>query len=160
MAKAGKSAEEIISELNRISPCMNTSFVIDTLDYLHKGGRCSLAKLIASKLLNLKPVIEVHDNAMRVGAKYTGKFAPTVEKYITERLEPLAKADNIDLSRIYITVSTCPTEVIEFARETIKKYAGFTDENIIITYAGCTVANHCGPNTLGIIFKQKSEIQI
>jgi len=153
LAKEGKSAKEIVLELNQIALRMNTSFVINTLDYLHKGGRCSLAKLIASKLLNIKPCIEVADGAMRVGSKYTGKFEPSLDKYVAERLN--AAKNNIDLKRIYITHTTCSAEVVEQVKAAIEKYAGFAQ--IIETRAGCTISNHCGPNTLGIIFKQESE---
>jgi DegV family protein with EDD domain len=155
MAKEGRSVQEITDYLSAAALCMNTSFVINTLDYLHKGGRCSLAKLIASKILNIKPCIEVAEGAMRVGAKYTGRFEPTIDKYVAERLESAAKSDNIDLKRCYITHTTCPPEVVEQVRATIKRYAEF--EEIIETRAGCTVSNHCGPNTLGIIFKQRTE---
>jgi DegV family protein with EDD domain len=154
MAKEGKSAQEIVDYLNQAAKFINTSFVINTLDYLHKGGRCSLTKLIASKILNIKPCIEVADGAMRVGAKYTGKFMPTLEKYVRERL---SDPKNIDLKRIYITHTTCTPEIVGLVRETIKQCADFAE--IIETKAGCTVSNHCGPNTLGIIFKQESEYQ-
>jgi DegV family protein with EDD domain len=152
MAKEGKSAKEIIDYIKTAAPMMNTSFVIDRLDYLHKGGRCSLAKLIASRMLNIKPCIEVAEGSMRVGAKYKGKFEPSLEKYVSERL---SNPENIDLKRVYITHPMCSPETVEQVRQCIKKYADF--EEVIETRAGCTISNHCGPNTLGIIFKQKSE---
>jgi len=153
MAEEGKSAEEICTELGKIVLQMNCSFIIDRLDYLHKGGRCSLAKLIASKVLNIKPCIEVADGVMRVGAKYTGKFEQVLEKYVKDRLT--AAKGNIDLKRVYVTHTMCSPEVVEMVRGEIVKYADF--EEIIETRAGCTVSNHCGPNTLGIIFRQIGE---
>jgi DegV family protein with EDD domain len=153
MAKDGKSAEEIVAYLESARLNMNASFVIDRLDYLHKGGRCSLAKLIASRILNIKPCIEVADGLMRVGAKYTGKFESALERYVKDRLD--GKTDIIDLKRIYITHTTCTPEIIGTVRREISKYAEF--EEVIETKAGCTISNHCGPNTLGILFMQKTE---
>jgi len=152
MAKEGKTAAEICEYIENAASYMNTSFVIDRLDYLHKGGRCSLAKLIVTKTLNIKPCIEVANGLMRVGGKYFGSFESALSKYVKERL---SNPENLDLKRIYITHSACKPEVVELVREEVKKAANF--EEIIETRAGCTVSNHCGPNTLGIIFKQKSE---
>ena len=152
MAKEGKSAEEICAYLEARAPRMNASFIIDRLDYLHKGGRCSLAKLLVTKTLSIKPCIEVADGAMRVGAKYRGKFEQVLLKYVKDRL---ANVDNIDLKRIYITHTSCAPETVKSVIAEIKKYAEF--EEFIETKAGCTISNHCGPNTLGILFMQKSE---
>ncbi|MDR2533148.1 MAG: DegV family protein [Oscillospiraceae bacterium] len=151
MAKEGKSADEICKYLEENKAMMNCSFVIDRLDYLHKGGRCSGVALISTKILGIKPCIEVADGAMRVGKKYRGKFEKCLEVYVKERL---ADINNIDLKRVFITHPMCAPETVELARTAIKKHAEF--ETIIETQAGCTVSNHCGPNTLGIIFKQKT----
>jgi len=151
MAKEGKCADEICAYLEDNKKLMNCSFVIDRLDYLHKGGRCSGVALISTKILGIKPCIEVADGAMRVGKKYRGKFGACLDLYVKERLADL---ENVDLKRVFITHPMCSSEIVERVRETIKKYADFGE--IIETNAGCTVSNHCGPNTLGIIFKQKS----
>jgi DegV family protein with EDD domain len=152
MAKENKTADEICAYLETGKTLMNCSFVIDRLDYLHKGGRCSSVALISTKILGIKPCIEVADGAMRVGKKYRGKFSVCLDLYVKERLSDL---ENVDLKRVFITHPMCAPEVVERVRETIKKHASF--EEIIETNAGCTVSNHCGPNTLGIIFKQKTE---
>lgn len=150
MAKDGKNAEEICDYLQNAAPYMNTSFVIDRLDYLHKGGRCSGVALIGSKILNIKPCIEVASGAMRVGTKYFGKFEQSLSRYISDRLSDIK---NIDLKRIYITHTACSPEIVEQVKEDIKRIAEF--DEVIETNAGCTISNHCGPNTLGIIFKQR-----
>jgi DegV family protein with EDD domain len=157
MAKEGKCAQEILDHLEKAAPNMNASFIIDKLDYLHKGGRCSGVALLASKALSLKPCIEVHDGAMRVGTKYRGKFESVLGKYVKDRLNALAEQDNLDLKRIYITHTTCSPEIVRQVREDIQKYAKFAE--IIETQAGCTISNHCGPNTLGILFKQKIQYE-
>ena len=151
MANEGKSADEIADYVNVAAPYVNASFIIDKLDYLHKGGRCNLAKLITTKILGIKPCIEVCDGAMRVGKKYRGKFAMVLNDYVKDRL---ANPENIDMSRCFITHTTCTAEIVEQVRNKIKEYANF--DEIIETRAGCTVSNHCGPNTLGILFKQKT----
>jgi fatty acid-binding protein DegV len=102
--------------------------------------------------MNIKPCIEVADGAMRVGGKYFGKFEQSLEKYVKDRL---ANPADIDPKRVYITHPMCSPETVELVRETIKQLNIF--EEITETRAGCTISNHCGPNTLGIIFKQKSE---
>ena len=150
MAKEGKSAEEILKWAGEAVDRVDASFVIDRLDYLHKGGRCSLAKLISAKLFNIKPCIEVVGGLMEVGAKYVGKFEIVLEKYVRDRLETLSKEGKLDLSRIYITHTTCTPETVEMVRGEIAKYADFAE--VIETQAGCTISNHCGPNTLGILF--------
>lgn len=151
MAKEGKSADEIVEYINEKAPYVNASFIIDKLDYLHRGGRCNLAKLITTKILGIKPCIEVCDGKMRVGKKYRGKFAAVLDDYVKDRL---ANPDNIDLSRCFITHTTCTPEIVEQVRNSIKKCADFKE--VIETKAGCTISNHCGPNTLGILFKQKT----
>jgi len=152
MAREGKSANEICEYINKSKTLMNCSFVIDRLDYLHRGGRCSGVALISTKILGIKPCIEVADGAMRVGKKYRGKFEKCLEIYVKERL---ADFENVDLTRVFITHPACSPETVERVREVIKKCITFHE--IIETNAGCTVSNHCGPNTLGIIFKQKSD---
>jgi DegV family protein with EDD domain len=155
MAKEGKPAQKILDYLEKAAPFMNCSFIIDRLDYLHRGGRCSLAKLIATRMLNIKPCIEVCEGVMRVGAKYKGDFETVLEKYVDDRLTELIAADNIDFKRVYITHPMCNKETVDLVYRKLEKLNVFGE--IIETCAGCTVSNHCGPNTLGIIFQQKSE---
>jgi len=148
MAKENIPAEEIVEKLKNMTSKVNASFVIDRLDYLHKGGRCSGVELLGSKLLSIKPCIEVVDGKMAVGKKYRGKFDNCLENYVKDRLE---NKTNIDYSRIFITHPACTPETVAKVRELIRQYASF--DEIIETKAGCAVSNHCGPNTLGILFK-------
>lgn len=150
MARDGKPIEEIITTINKNIALMDCSFVIDRVDYLHKGGRCSGLESFGARILNIKPSIEVADGKMRVGKKYRGSFALSLEKYVHDRL---AEQNNIDYKRVFITHSVCAPGIVGHVREYINRYATF--EEVVDTYTGCTVSNHCGPGTLGIIYKHK-----
>ncbi|MGI6151536.1 MAG: DegV family protein [Christensenellales bacterium] len=151
MAKSGMDAKEIVQKLNELTGRVEASFVIDKLDYLKKGGRCSSLAALGANLLNLKPCIEVRDGAMHVAKKYKGSFEKSLKKYVKDRLE--GRTD-IDPSRIFITSSGCDPEVVRSVREAVEGYVDF--QEIIETTAGCTISSHCGPNTLGILFMRKA----
>jgi len=151
MSKSGMDPKEIVSRLENLTGRVEASFVIDKLDYLKKGGRCSALAALGANLLHLKPCIEVKDGAMHVGKKYKGTFDKALKKYVKERLE--GRTD-IVTERIFITHPACDPEIVQMVRETIPKYLEF--DEIIETRAGCTVSSHCGPNTLGILFIRKA----
>jgi DegV family protein with EDD domain len=150
MAKEGMDAKEIVKKLEILVPKVEASFVIDRLDFLRKGGRCSALTAQSAKLLNIKPCIEVTGGKMTVGKKYHGSFEKCLKKYVRDRLE---ERDDIDYGRVFITHPMCTPEVVRMVRDTVKEYADFAE--VIETRAGCTVSNHCGPNTLGILFLRK-----
>lgn len=149
-AAEGMSAEEIVNRITESVAKYETSFVIDTLDYLRKGGRCTPLQAIGANLLNIKPTIEVIDGKMDVGKKYRGKMNKVLQKYVTDRLKD---RDDILTDRIFITHSGCSEETIELVKEKVREYQNF--EEIIVTRASCTITCHCGPNTLGILFRTK-----
>ncbi len=150
MAENGIAANEIAEHLNNLTSRVEASFVIDKLDYLRKGGRCSALAALGANILSLRPCIEVKDGKMSVGKKYRGKFESCVEKYVTERLRG---REDIVPDRVFITHTICDKAVVDMVRKTVKKYFKFAE--IIETDAGCTVSSHCGPNTLGILFIRK-----
>lgn len=150
LASQGIPAEEIKARLDELAPKVESSFVIETLKYLHMGGRCSSVAALGANLLKLRPCIEVVDGKMNVGKKYRGNYAKCLEQYITDRL---SGRDDLANKRIFITHSGCSEEVVDIARNTIKKHAEFNE--ILETIAGCTITSHCGPNTLGILFINK-----
>lgn len=152
MAREGKKAEEICNKLEELVPRVDASFVIEHLDYLHKGGRCSGLEAFGAKLIQIKPCIEVLNGKMRVGKKYRGSFERCLDQYVGDRL---LDQDDIDYSRLFITYSTCPEPVLAKVEDAVRRYADFAE--IIQTKAGCTVCSHCGPNTLGILFKRKNK---
>lgn len=146
MRDQGLSGVQIAEKLNAMRGYIHTSFIIDTLEYLHKGGRCSAVALLGANLLKLKPCIEVINGKMDVGKKYRGNLNYVHEEYIKDKL---SNHKNMVLDKIIITHS-CSDEVVEMVVNKIKSLALF--EEILITKAGNTIFSHCGPNTLGMIF--------
>lgn len=145
----GMPAEQIFEEVKMLKSKVNASFVIDTLTYLHEGGRCSALAAFSANLLNIKPCIEV-DHAsgnMNVGKKYRGSLPKTLKRYTMDRLK---EQSNIKFDRIFITHSGTSLENIDLVRKTIEEVADFKE--ILVTRAGCTISSHCGPNTLGVLF--------
>lgn len=152
MVDAGASAEEIVKEINSRVPFVQASFVVDTMEYLRKGGRCSSIASFAASVLRIKPSIWVKDGAMIVGKKYMGNFDKVITKYVSDTLETF---NHPDYTRIFITHTYANPETVERVREEIKKLAPFKE--IIETKAGCTVTSHCGKNTLGILYINDGE---
>lgn len=135
--------------LVKLTDRVEASFVMDKLDYMRKGGRCSAVALLGANILQLKPCIEVVDGKMGVAKKYRGSFEKCLNTYVKDRLQG---RDDIVYERIFITHPACD-EYVGHIREEIKKYADF--EEIDPTHAGCTVSCHCGPGTLGVLFIRK-----
>jgi DegV family protein with EDD domain len=150
MARDEANAEDIRRSLEEIIPKVDGSFVIDRLDYLYKGGRCSGLEMLGAKMLKIKPCIEVIGGKMIVGKKYRGSFESCLEQYVRDRL--YIKQD-IDYSRVFITHPMCSAQIVNKVKETIHRYARF--DEIVETPAGCTISCHCGSNTLGILFKRR-----
>lgn len=153
MAKSGMEAGDIVAELEKLIPCVDASFVIDSLEYLHKGGRCSALAMMGANLLKLKPCIEVKDGSMGVGKKYRGVYGRVLSEYVDERLQNI---DDIDNSRVFVTHAGCDSEIVNAVVEQVKS-KGFFKE-VFLTRAGCTISSHCGANTLGVLFIRKSPI--
>ncbi len=154
MAKSGMEAAAIVEKLGELAPCVDASFVIDSLEYLHKGGRCSALAMMGANLLKLKPCIEVKDGSMGVGKKYRGVYGRVLAEYVDERLQ---NVDDIDTSRVFVTHAGCDEEVVKAVVEQVKSKGIFAE--VFLTRAGCTVSSHCGANTLGVLFVRKSPIQ-
>lgn len=154
MAEKGIPAEEIVANIENLVPCVDASFVIDSLEYLHKGGRCSALAMLGANLLKLKPCIEVKDGAMGVGKKYRGRYADVLKEYVKERI---GDASDIDLDRVFVTHAGCDMDIVNSVVEQVKAIAPFKE--VFLTRAGCTVSSHCGANTLGVLFIRKHPIQ-
>lgn len=151
MAQNGASAEEIIAKSEENVKCADASFVIDNLEYLHKGGRCSAVAMLGANLLKLKPCIDVTNGKMDVSKKYRGKYGEVLKQYVSERLVDL---DAIDDTRIFITHAGCADEIVSAVEAQVKEYNFFKE--VIVCRAGCTVSSHCGADTLGILYIRKS----
>lgn len=147
LAQQGLSASEIAGMLQRdIIPKVDASFFVANVEYLHKGGRCSSIAALGANLLKLKPCIDVIEGQMKVTKKYRGGMDKCIREYVKDRLTQVSGVDD-DL--IFITHTTS-AENTALAAEEIKKYRQFKE--IAVTDAGCTVACHCGEDTLGILF--------
>lgn len=147
MAKEGKSSAEIEEEILKLRPLVRASFVVDTLTYLHRGGRCSGLAAMAGGALKLHPRIVVEDGKMQPGKKYRGKMPKVLLSYVQEMEEHLKHAKK---ERVFITHSGCPEETIESVREYLEKLDVF--DEILVTRAGGVISSHCGPGTLGVLF--------
>jgi DegV family protein with EDD domain len=150
MAQQGMEPADIKAKLDAMAEKVEASFVIDTLAYLHKGGRCSGIAMLGANVLKLKPCIEVIDGKMQVGKKYRGSIEKALKAYVKERLE---NRDDLDPRRIFITYSSCEPALLADIHKQVEDMGIF--EEIIETNAGCTVCNHCGPGTLGVLFYRK-----
>lgn len=150
MVEAGMEPEKIYEALRELAPRVEASFVLDRLDYMVKGGRCSAVAALGASLLQLKPCIEVVDGKMGVCKKYRGSYEKALNNYVKDRL---MDRDDIDTERIFVTHTETPQEVVESVKSAVKEYKDF--EIVEETVAGCTVSCHCGPNTLGVLFIRK-----
>ena len=149
-ARAGSTVPEILELLEGMTSRVEMSFVLDRLDYMKKGGRCSAVTALGANLLRLHPCIEVIDGKMGVVKKYRGSMEKAVADYLRDRLE--GRTD-LDTSRV-ILVDTCPDDrLASVAREILRADGRFGE--ILETKAGCTIFSHCGPNTLGILLLRK-----
>ena len=149
-AEEGKSVGEILSLLEDMIPRVETSFVLDRLDYMKKGGRCSAVTALGANLLKLHPCVEVIDGKMSVTKKYRGSIEKVVAEYVRERL---GNRTDLDTRNVFI-VDTCQgDELASIAREILREDGRF--EQILEAKAGCTIFCHSGPKTLGIVLLRK-----
>ena len=154
MVKEGKSASEIAEACRALCGKIDASFIVDDLEFLHKGGRCSAVAAFGANLLQLKPCITVRGGKMGVGKKYRGKFAQVLAKYVAEQI---GDASDFELDRIFVTHAGCDEEIYMSCVEQVKSIAPFKE--VCVTRAGCTISSHCGRNTLGVLFIRKNEIE-
>ena len=151
LAQKGMAAEVIVSAITAMADKVDASFVPDKLEYLKMGGRCSAVAALSATLLRIHPCIQVREGSMGVGKKYTGSHEAVLMKYLKDRL---AKLEDVDLSRVFITHSgMSDPALVEKVKDAVLAIAPF--EDVQVTRAGCTVSNHCGPNTLGVLFCKK-----
>lgn len=147
MIEKGLDIKDIIENIEKLKKKVQASFVIDTLKYLHKGGRCSGVALIGSKLLSIKPRISVVDGKMMVTKKYIGNINTCLLKYCDDILNEVPA----NKKRVFVAYSS-PIKVKDKIKEKLKNY-GF--EEIIEAKAGPSICIHCGENTLGILYISK-----
>lgn len=148
--RAGMPAAEIAADMARIVPHCHASFILDTLEFMKAGGRCSAVVAFGANLLSLKPCIEVDntDGSMHVGKKYRGTLQKVLPQYVRDKL---AQYPKIKRDHLFITYSTIDPSYVELVRRAVEEVMEFRE--IHVTKASCTIASHCGPNTLGILFE-------
>lgn len=147
LAAEGKSPDEIVAATEALRPKVNTSFVPDSLEYLHKGGRCSLAALMGAKVLKLHPMIEMSEGQLYASKKYMGGLTRCLKNYVNDLV---AKYPHYDSTRCFITHSCCEKEVVDMVRGLVEN--SFSFDEIHETVAGGVITGHCGKNTLGVLF--------
>ena len=147
LAEQGLEAADIVEKIREMQPRVRASFVVDTLTYLHRGGRCSGLAALAGSALKLHPLIAVTDGKMLPGKKYRGKMNRVLMEYVKDLEEELVHAKT---DRVFITHSGCEEEVIEAVKKELVSLNRF--QEILITRAGSVITSHCGPGTLGVLF--------
>lgn len=147
MAEQGCTLQQIQAQLPRMTTLPEASFLLDRLDYMQKGGRCSTVAALGANLLHLKPCIEVRDGRMTVGKKYRGAFPKAIYQYTRERL---SGRTDIRTDRIFVAHPDADPAAVGAAMQAIREDGRFSE--IWIVRGGCTVSCHCGPNTVGVMF--------
>jgi len=150
LAAEGVSAEEIVNTINADRSKVRASFVVDTLTFLARGGRCTAITALMANTLKLHPMIVVKEGKMGVSKKYRGRMSVALGSYVSDLVPQLMSADP---KRVFITHSGCDAEIISFVKEKLEALNYF--EEILITRAGGVISSHCGPNTLGVLFYVK-----
>ena len=147
MAAQGRSGSEIAQEIGKIRGKVRASFVIDTLTYLYRGGRCSGLSAFFGSALKLHPRIAVAEGAMHPEKKYRGRSSKFVLDYVRDMEQDLKAAQG---DRVLITHSGCDRQIVESVRSYLEGLHHF--DEILETRAGAVVSSHCGPGTLGVLF--------
>ncbi len=151
MAEAGKSAEEIVTAIEEARVDVRASFVIDTLVFLSRGGRCSSVTALLASTLKIKPRIAVTMGKMGVSKKYHGNFGKSLLRYVHDMEEDLLAADP---TRVFVTHSEMDDpalirEIVDYLKE-LNHF-----KEVCTSDAGCVISSHCGPNCLGVLFYAK-----
>ena len=151
MIREGAEDGKTIAETLQVKTgLINGSFVLRTVDYLRRGGRCTGLEALGAKMLHIRPSIVVQDGKMRPGEKYRGRYEHYLKHYIEDLLE---NDSNIDFQRVFVVHSPSEDGLARFAIDTVKSYGLFRE--VLEAMAGCTICTHCGPDTLGLMFMNK-----
>lgn len=147
MVRKGMKSKDIVDSIEALKPYVRASFVVDTLTYLHRGGRCSATTALAGSLLKIKPSIVVKDGKMEADKKYRGKLDKVILQYVKDMEQDLLHAKK---DRVFITHSGCDKEIVDKVKDYLEGLKRF--HSIIETRAGSVISSHCGPGTLGVLF--------
>ena len=149
-AEAGMEAADIAKEINELVSKVDVSFIVDRLDYLYKGGRCSMLTMLGANVLHIRPCIEVSDGKMVVGKKYRGTYERCLRQYLADRFRI---KDQMKAKRIFITHTGLNENALNTIREIVASEMQF--DEVFEVRAGCSITSHCGENTFGIITLRK-----
>lgn len=152
MAQNGCTAEEIAQRCQELTDCVDVSFVMDNLEYMQKGGRCSAVTVMGANLLHIKPELAMKDGKLGVTKKRRGKYAATLDRYIRDHL---SDPDQYDGTRAFVTHAGCDEALVQKCLALTKELGNF--QEVHLTRAGSIVSSHCGRNTLGVIFLRKEK---
>ena len=147
MAQEGKNGAQIVARMEELKPLVKASFVVDTLTYLYRGGRCSGLAAMAGGMLKLHPKIVVENGKMKPEEKFRGKIAKVIMDYVRSMETDLKNAKK---DRVFITHSGCDETIISEVKAYLEDMNHF--DEILVTRAGCVISSHCGPGTLGVLF--------
>ena len=151
MVEAGcDDPQAVLDHVRGLIDRVDTTFIVNRLDYLHKGGRCSTVAMLGANVLKLKPCIEVVDGKMTVGRKFRGPYSRCLKQYVDDRLR---NPDTVDGKRIFITHTGVSREDFELTKAAVLSHKGF--DEVMEVRAGCSITSHCGQGTLGILFIRK-----
>ena len=150
LAETCEDLDAIAQQVRDFTDKVEASFLLDRLEYMVKGGRCSAAAALGANLLNLKPCIEVKNGKMGVVKKYRGNYAKCLATYVKDRL---ANRDDIDKTTLFVTRTPVTDECLSAVQDAVAQYNDF--QTTYWNEAGCTVSCHCGPGTLGVLFVRK-----
>ena len=145
-AEADMEPEQIAKELRARVDKVDVSFIVDRLDYLYKGGRCSALAMLGANMLHIRPCIEVKDGKMGVCRKYRGSYERCLRQYIADRMR---SKDDVKPRRIFLTHTGVAAQAVEAVREMVLQEVPFAE--VYEVRAGCSITSHCGKNTFGII---------
>lgn len=147
MAQSGKTADDIVAEIQKLIPRVRASFVVDTLTYLHRGGRCGGLAALAGSVLRLHPKIHVKDGVMGAGKKYRGKYSEIILNYAKEMESELLRAKP---DRVFVTHPPCDQKTVDAVCDYLRGLNYFGE--VLDTEAGGVISSHCGPGTLGVLY--------
>ncbi|MCM3783249.1 DegV family protein [Neobacillus mesonae] len=142
----GLTVPAIVDRLTKVRPQVDTEFVIDTLEYLYMGGRCSGMQNLIGSLLKIRPVIKVVDGKMTPAYKVRGKREKAIDQMLTNAL---SKAGDMDNDIIIVVHSMCEEDALHLQRVLKEKTQA---KDVVLATAGCVISSHCGPNTIGLIY--------
>ena len=146
----GKSAKEIFDLVSPLVTKVSAQFAVDTLEYLHKGGRCSGASKIFGTIFHIHPIIKLVDGGMIVYKKPRGAYKAALNELVNEII---GDYPNVDLDHIFVTHSGMDQNLINYLYEEVSKVVG--QDHVYITRAGCVISSHCGPGTIGVLYIKK-----